>query len=67
MLTMYLRLLVNTLVQPKIGIIWSFSQNHHQLNEVPLVQSKIGIIWSFSQNHHQLPEVPLVQPKIGII
>ena len=54
MLTLYLRLLVNTLVQPKIGIIWSFYQNHHQLPEVPLVQPKIGITWSFSQNYHQL-------------
>ena len=53
-------------MKPKIGIIWSLSQNYYQLPEVPLVQPKIGIIWSFSQNYHQLPEVPLVQPKIGI-
>ena len=54
------------LVPPKIGIIWSLSQNYYQLPEVPQVHPKIGIIWSFSQNYHQLPEVPLVQPRIGI-
>ena len=45
-------------MQPKIGIIWSFPQNYHQLPEVPLVHPKIGIIWSFSQNYLQsaLPE-----------
>ena len=42
------------LVQPKIGIIWSFSQNYHQLPKVPLVQPKIGITWSCSQNYYQL-------------
>ena len=56
----------NLLVRPKIGIIWSFPQNYHQLPEVPLVHPKIGIVWSFYQNYHQLPEVPLVNPKIGI-
>ena len=42
------------LVQPKIGIIWSFSQNYHQLLGVPLVQPKISITWSFVQNYYQL-------------
>ena len=44
---------------PKIGNIWSFSQNYYQLPKVPLVQPKIGLIWSFSQ---KLPPVALGTP-----
>ena len=50
-----------------IGIIRLFSQNHHQLLQVPLFQPKLGTIWSLSQNYHQVPEVLQYKSKIGII
>ena len=39
----YYQLAKVPLVQPKIGIIWPFSQNYNQLPEVLLVQPKIGM------------------------
>ena len=35
------------LIQPKIGIIWSYSTKYHQLPEIPLFHPKIAIIWSY--------------------
>ena len=32
-------------LQPKIGIMWLFYQNYHQLSKVSMVQPKLGLIW----------------------
>ena len=47
-----------SLIQAKIGIIWSFSTKYHQQPNVPQREPKIGIRWSFPQKHHHLPQVP---------